>query len=153
MKSTPWVFGLLIAAFIAGCGGPKRNDTGVAGGATTDTSTMQTGAAGTMADTGMNARTDTTGMSARSDTGMMGQMNSDSARTGSRMHKDTSAAGRSSSTGAKSNQTKSGVTDTRTGKSTLGKGVTRTRPDQGQPVTSKGDTLRSGGDSVPSSNQ
>jgi hypothetical protein len=48
---------------------------------------------------------------------------------------------------AKGNQTKSGVTNTKTGKSTLGKGVTRTRPDQGQPVTSKGDTVSAGADS------
>ncbi len=46
---------------------------------------------------------------------------------------------------AKGNQTKSGVTDTRTGKSTLGPGVTQTRPDQNQPVTSKGDTVARGG--------
>jgi hypothetical protein len=49
---------------------------------------------------------------------------------------------------AKANQTKSGVTDTRSGESTLGEGVTETRPDQGQPVTSKGDTLREGGDTA-----
>lgn len=47
---------------------------------------------------------------------------------------------------AKANQTKSGVTDS-SGKSTLGPGVTRTRPDQGQPVTSKGDTINPGVDS------
>jgi hypothetical protein len=56
----------------------------------------------------------------------------------------------SASAGANSNQTKSGVTDTKTGKSTLGKGVTKTSPDQGQPVTAKGDTL-SRGDSAASS--
>jgi hypothetical protein len=39
------------------------------------------------------------------------------------------------------------VTNTKTGKSTLGKGATRTRPDQGEPVTSKGDTVSSGPDS------
>jgi hypothetical protein len=44
------------------------------------------------------------------------------------------------------NQTESGVTDS-TGQSTLGKGVERTRPDQGQPVTSKGDTLNKAVDS------
>jgi hypothetical protein len=60
--------------------------------------------------------------------------------------------GRSSAAGANSNQTKSGVTDTRTGKSTLGKGVTKTRPDQGQPVTAKGDTL-SPADSTAKSNR
>jgi hypothetical protein len=43
---------------------------------------------------------------------------------------------------AKGNQSKSGVTDTKTGKSTLGPGATKTRPDQGQPVTSKGDTIK-----------
>jgi hypothetical protein len=40
------------------------------------------------------------------------------------------------------------VTNSRTGKSTLGPGVTKTRPDQGQPVTSKGDTINSGVDSA-----
>ena len=44
------------------------------------------------------------------------------------------------------NQTESGITDS-TGQSTLGKGVEQTRPDQGQPVTSKGDTLNPGIDS------
>jgi hypothetical protein len=52
--------------------------------------------------------------------------------------RDTSTAGMSDS--AKANQTKSGVVDS-TGKSTLGPGATQTRPDQGQPVTAKGDTL------------
>lgn len=47
---------------------------------------------------------------------------------------------------AKANQTKSGVTDT-SGTSTLGPGVTKTRPDQGQPVTSKGDTVNQAVDS------
>jgi hypothetical protein len=49
-----------------------------------------------------------------------------------------------SSDSAKANQTKSGVTNTKTGKSTLGPGVKKARPDQGQPVTSKGDTLKRG---------
>jgi hypothetical protein len=44
------------------------------------------------------------------------------------------------------NQTESGVTDS-SGQSTLGKGVQRTRPDQGQPVTSKGDTINQSMDS------
>jgi hypothetical protein len=44
------------------------------------------------------------------------------------------------------NQTESGVTDS-SGQSTLGTGVEKTRPDQGQPVTSKGDTLNPGVDS------
>jgi hypothetical protein len=45
------------------------------------------------------------------------------------------------------NQTESGVTDS-TGESTLGKGVEKTRPDQGQPVTSKGDTINQAVDSA-----
>ena len=44
------------------------------------------------------------------------------------------------------NQTESGVTDS-SGQSTLGTGVEQTRPDQGQPVTSKGDTINAGVDS------
>lgn len=44
------------------------------------------------------------------------------------------------------NQTESGMTDS-TGQSTLGPGAERTRPDQGQPVTSKGDTVNAGVDS------
>jgi hypothetical protein len=90
MKWTPWLFGSLTAVLIAGCGGNKRNtDTGAAAGAASDSSTMQGGAPGTAMDTA--------GMSARTDTGMTGSMNSDSARTGSRMHNDSSATGKSSS--------------------------------------------------------
>jgi hypothetical protein len=58
--------------------------------------------------------------------------------------RDTSAARITDS--AKVNQTESGMTDS-TGQSTLGPGAEKTRPDQGQPVTSKGDTLNSGVDS------
>ncbi|HYC32972.1 MAG TPA: hypothetical protein VEB59_11840 [Gemmatimonadales bacterium] len=47
---------------------------------------------------------------------------------------------------AKSNQTESGVTDS-SGRSTLGPGVEQTRPDQGEPVTSKGDTINTAIDS------
>jgi hypothetical protein len=48
---------------------------------------------------------------------------------------------------ASANQTESGMTDS-TGKSTLGPGAEKTRPDQGQPVTSKGDTVNAGVDSA-----
>lgn len=51
--------------------------------------------------------------------------------------KDTSM--KSQGTGAA--QTQSGVTDAKTGKSTLGPGIKKARPDQGEPVTSKGDTI------------
>lgn len=57
---------------------------------------------------------------------------------------DTSAAAISDSVTA--NQTESGVTDS-SGESTLGSGAEQTSPDQGQPVTAKGDTLSTGVDS------
>jgi hypothetical protein len=47
---------------------------------------------------------------------------------------------------ARANQTEAGMTDS-TGQSTLGPGAEQTRPDQGQPVTSKGDTINPGVDS------
>jgi hypothetical protein len=58
--------------------------------------------------------------------------------------RDTSAAGLTDS--ARVNQTEAGMTDS-SGRSTLGSGAEQTRPDQGQPVTSKGDTLNPGVDS------
>jgi hypothetical protein len=83
MKRTPWLLGSLTAVWVAGCGGEKRNtDTGAAAGAATDSAAMQSGAAGTATDTGMT-----------------GSMNSDTARTGSRMHNDTSATGKSKTGG------------------------------------------------------
>ena len=65
---------------------------------------------------------------------------------------DTAAATRDTvqteiSDSARGNQTESGVTDS-SGQSTLGPGVEQTRPDQGQPVTSKGDTVNTGVDST-----
>lgn len=51
---------------------------------------------------------------------------------------DTSAEGTPDSRNA--NQTESGMTDS-SGQSTLGPDAEKTRPDQGQPVTSKGDTV------------
>ena len=55
-------------------------------------------------------------------------------------------AGTAISDSASANQTESGVTDS-SGESTLGSGVEQTSPDQGQPVTAKGDTLSTGVDS------
>ena len=63
--------------------------------------------------------------------------------SGAAVRDTTRAAASDSATG---NQTESGVTDS-TGQSTLGAGVGQTRPDQGQPVTSKGDTVNTGVDS------
>jgi hypothetical protein len=57
--------------------------------------------------------------------------------------RDTSMA----SDSAKANQTKSGVVNS-SGQSVTGDTVTKTRPDQGQPVTSKGDTINPGVDST-----
>jgi hypothetical protein len=57
---------------------------------------------------------------------------------------DTSAAAIPDSVSA--NQTESGVTDS-SGQSTLGSGAGQTSPDQGEPVTAKGDTLSTGVDS------
>ena len=59
--------------------------------------------------------------------------------------RDTTTTGISDS--ANSRQDQSGVTDS-SGQSTLGKDVTKTRPDQGQPVTAKGDTINAGVDSA-----
>jgi hypothetical protein len=64
---------------------------------------------------------------------------------------NTAAAARDTSTAvmsdsAQANQTEAGMTDS-SGQSTLGPGAEKTRPDQGQPVTSKGDTINPGVDS------
>lgn len=58
--------------------------------------------------------------------------------------RDTSAERFSDS--ASANQTESGMTDS-SGQSTLGTDAEETRPDQGQPVTAKGDTVSSNLDS------
>jgi hypothetical protein len=145
MKWTPWIVGSLCIAVAAGCNGNRRdNNTTGSVGTTGDTASMQSGAP--MANDTSMQRTDTgsmqsgttSGNSAGATTGATGGTSTDTARS-------RAAGGTPSKTGTsktkKANQTKSGVTDTKTGASTLGKGVTTTRPDQGQPVTSKGDTI------------
>jgi hypothetical protein len=127
MKWTGFLLGSLTAATLVACGGERRANREAPG---SESGTMQ---GGTSADTGMSAA-DTAGRA-----GMTGGMSTDT--TTGRMHTDHTATD-----SGKSNQTKSGVTNTKSGKSTLGKGVTRTRPDQGQPVTSKGDTVSQGPD-------
>jgi hypothetical protein len=133
MKWTAWLCGFLAAAVIA-CGGDRRSDSNTTGGAGSETGTME-GGTGTTMDTTGAATTDTAHTGAHSD--------SAAARTG--------VSGTSDS--ARGNQTKSGVTNTETGKSTLGPGVTKTRPDQNQPVTSKGDTVGTSPDSSTGSNR
>ena len=54
---------------------------------------------------------------------------------------DTGAASGTAGVGDEGNQDQSGVTNSETGQSELGGGVNQTRPDQGAPVTSKGDTV------------
>jgi hypothetical protein len=124
-------FAMLCAALaVAACG--TRDDRTVAdtaGGAMSGDTTMgasagaRTGAtAGTASDTGAARMSGATGTSG---TGTGG----------------TAAAGAQ-------NQTQSGVTNTKTGQSTLGPGVKRTEPTQGAAVTRDGQTLKPGGDSV-----
>lgn len=169
----------MTAALVAGC--HHNNETGAASVAPKDSTGADTTRIRTASDSGYRTN-DTTTMKAkvsdstRADTSSMKRdttsMNRDTSSTSRNpsaagaattdtmsMPRDTSSMKRDS-TGAKgtasadstSNQTKSGVTDTKTGKSTLGKGVTKTSPDQGQPVTAKGDTL-SAGDSTSSTNR
>ena len=128
----------LLAAALAGCG-PKANRPGAETGAASDTAGMGTTAM--PADT-TGAATGTGAMpseSTRADTGMPG------------MSHDTGAAARTADSGrtssGKANQSESGVTNPKSKSSTLGPGATKTRPDQGQPVTSKGDTINRGTDS------
>jgi len=59
---------------------------------------------------------------------------------------DTAAdTGGAAGVGSAANQDQSGVTNTETGQSELGGEVNQTRPDQGAPVTSKGDTIGTSG--------
>ncbi len=69
--------------------------------------------------------------------------NSESNETGAATGDTTGAAVADSAVG---NQTESGVVDS-SGQSTLGPEVEKTRPDQGEPVTSKGDTINTAVDS------
>jgi hypothetical protein len=63
MKWAPWLFGSLTALMIAGCGGERRDDTGAAGGAGTETGTM-----GEATDTTTPPATDTTRPGGAADT-------------------------------------------------------------------------------------
>lgn len=122
MRWTLQAAACLVAISLASCEGARTDrDTGTAGGG---------------AETG--SMSDTMGMGGMrpADTGAGG----DSLRMGeAREGSDTAAR----------NQTQSGATDT-AGESTLGERAEQTRPDQGQPVTSKGDTINRGIDSADS---
>lgn len=80
---------------------------------------------------------DTTGMGGMPADTANGSLPADSAQSGNAPRAES----------GQRNQTESGVTDS-SGKSTLGEDVQKTRPDQSQPVTSKGDTINSGVDSA-----
>jgi hypothetical protein len=111
-------------------GSVSRTDSSASGATSTPTA-ADTGS--TMADTSQHTRHSRM-RHHRSDT--------------SGMRSDSGAAGAGISDSAKANQTKSGVTNTKHRKSTLGKRVFKTRPDQGEPVTAKGDTLRKPNDTT-----
>jgi hypothetical protein len=136
MRWTTQAAACLVATALAACGPRDRTrDTGAAPGAGTGTET------GAMSDTTRSGNPDmtrdTTGMGGMTaDTGQQGT-SSDTARTGNPMRSDS----------GRHNQTESGVTDS-SGTSTLGKDAAKTRPDQSQPVTSKGDTINPGVDSA-----
>jgi hypothetical protein len=140
MKWTQLMVGSLCMAVVA-CNGNKGDDTNSGSAGTgSESGSMQNGASGTATDTMTMMGSDTASMQSGASgttSGATGGTSTDTARSRS------TAGTPGSSDSAKGNQTKSGVTNTKTGKSTLGKGVTQTRPDQGQPVTSKGDTISS----------
>jgi hypothetical protein len=118
--------GPVAAVLLAGCGGGGRN----ANTAGSTAGGSETGMQGTATDTAAMTATDSSRMGTGADTGMKADtgVKADTGRTGTA----TSDTGK--------NQSQSGVTNKR-GKSTLGPKVTKARPDQNQPVTSKGDTV------------
>jgi hypothetical protein len=129
MRRSPLLLSGLVALVLAGCSKPRTDrETGAVGGAT-DTSSLQP---------------PTTNPA---DTTAPGAGAIDTNRPDTSRALDTSRSKTSGSDSGKANQSKSGVTNTKTGESTLGPGTKKARPDQGQPVTAKGDTLKSGGDS------
>ena len=110
-----------LLAIVLACGDGRTND-------------QDTGAAGTGAESGaLPADTALTGAGIEDTTA--------APSTDLGTPSEDTAAG----TGDKGNQDQSGVTNTETGESELGDSVTLTRPDQGAPVTSKGDTVGTSG--------
>jgi hypothetical protein len=137
MKWTLQASTCLVAVLLAACNGNRDRNAGTPGsgaesGSMSDSSTMSTDTGGMRSTSGMSADT------ARNDTSASGMTRSDTSGDSSRIHSDSAAK----------NQSQSGVTDSKTGKSTLGQGAEKTRPDQGEPVTSKGDTVSRGADSA-----
>lgn len=121
-------------AFVLACGDGRTSD-------------QDTGAAGTGAESGaLPADTGVPGAGIEDTTAApssdLGTPTTDTAA-------DTGSASGAAGAGDKANQNQSGVTDTESGQSELGGDVNQTRPDQGEPVTSKGDTIDTAGTSAP----
>jgi hypothetical protein len=134
LMALPGVLALVLAC---GPGRPDGQDTGA--GSETGAMPADTGY------TGAGVEDTTAAPSADvSDTAAMpseSALPSDSAQPGG----DTAA-----SVGDEANQDQSGVTNTESGESELGDGATKTSPDAGEPVTSKGDTVGTGGEGATS---
>jgi hypothetical protein len=129
------------AVLVAGCRAKDNvNDTSAVndtGAAATPGAVGTPSAPGGVVDTGAMSR----------DTGMAKRDSAAGKTTGTGGTGDTGAAagasgGTAGTAGTPANQTQSGVTNAKTGASTLGKDVKKTRPDQGEPTTSKGDTVQ-----------
>jgi hypothetical protein len=134
------VVGLLLAATACARNNPDDAEIGAARDSTTVTSDSAS-SNGTARIHGDSAGRNQTGSSVTRDS-------ASSNGTGARVTSDSSGNNTTGSavTGDSSiNQTESGVTDS-SGRSTLGPASQQTRPDQGQPVTSKGDTVNPGVD-------
>lgn len=121
-------------------GGAVAPATATTGGDTLGTSS--TSAKGT--DTSMSKMNDTS-MSKMNDTSST-KRDTTGASSDTTASKSKSGASSDTTGGHARNQTQSGMTNTRTGHSTLGHRVKKTTPTQGQPVTAKGDTLKAGAD-------
>lgn len=107
-------------------------------------STPATSARPAVQDTTAHRRTATSDTTARRRERVARHTGTRKSRTGTRRARTDSGV----TTGSALNQTQSGVVNAKTGASTLGPRIKKTRPDQGEPTTSKGDTLKRGGDSV-----
>ena len=155
---------LSVAALLSACRNDRDNVNDTAAAGTTPGAAVTPSVGGS--DTGAGAmRSDTAG--GRSTTGTAGATTGGAAgttggaagttgdtsggtagTTGGATGGTAGKAGTAGTPGAPDNQTQSGVVNSKTGKSTLGPDVKKTRPDQGEPTTSKGDTIKQGGDSV-----
>ena len=97
-------------------------------------------------DTGATGGTGSESGALPADTGYGGAAIDDTTAAPSADTPDTTAAPADpAATGDSANQDQSGVTNTETGQSELGDDATKTTPDQGEPVTSKGDTVGTSG--------